>query len=116
VKKLEFAPSPYPLPAGERVNPVKLKINFLPLDGEGQGGGDFGNFFTASGRARVGGDHEFRCARSFSIIRFAIIWKCTRVAKAAIQIPAINFWLLREEELWRNPDRKAAKFEKIGSS
>jgi hypothetical protein len=24
------------------------------LTGEGQGGGDFGNFFTASGRGRVG--------------------------------------------------------------
>jgi hypothetical protein len=33
VKKLEFAPSPYPLPAGERVNLLKLIINFLPLDG-----------------------------------------------------------------------------------
>ena len=30
---MEFAPSPYPLPAGERLNPLKLIINFLPLDG-----------------------------------------------------------------------------------
>jgi hypothetical protein len=39
VNKLEFAPSPYPLPAGERVNPLKLIINFLPLDGGGAGWG-----------------------------------------------------------------------------
>jgi len=39
VKKLEFTPSPYPLPAGERVNPLKLIINFLPLDGGGAGWG-----------------------------------------------------------------------------
>jgi len=39
VKKLEFAPSPYPLPAGERVNFLKLIINFLPLDGGGAGWG-----------------------------------------------------------------------------
>jgi len=54
VKKLEFAPSPYPLPAGERVNLLKLKKIPSPLTGEGQGGGDFGDFFTASGRDRVG--------------------------------------------------------------
>jgi len=39
VKKLEFALSPYPLSAGERVNPLKLIINFLPLDGGGAGWG-----------------------------------------------------------------------------
>ena len=39
VKKLELAPSPYPLPAGERVNSLKLIINFLPLDGGGAGWG-----------------------------------------------------------------------------
>jgi hypothetical protein len=33
VKNLEFTPSPYPLPAGERVDFLKLIINFLPLDG-----------------------------------------------------------------------------------
>ena len=38
-KKLELAPSPYPLPAAERVNPLKLIINSLPLDGEGAGWG-----------------------------------------------------------------------------
>jgi hypothetical protein len=27
------SPSPYPLPAGERANFLKLIINFLPLDG-----------------------------------------------------------------------------------
>ena len=35
VKKLEFAPSPSPLPAGERVNLLKLKRNSPPLTGEG---------------------------------------------------------------------------------
>jgi len=39
VKKLEFAPSPYPLPVGEMVNPLKLIIKFLPLDGGGAGWG-----------------------------------------------------------------------------
>ena len=32
---MELAPSPYPLPAGERVNSLNLIINFLPLDGGG---------------------------------------------------------------------------------
>ena len=55
VKKLEYSPSPYPLPRGERVNILKLKRNILPLDGGGMGGGEIGDFFTPSGRERVGG-------------------------------------------------------------
>jgi hypothetical protein len=39
VKKWEFAPSPYHLPVREMVNPLKLIINFLPLDGGGAGWG-----------------------------------------------------------------------------
>jgi len=39
VKKLEYSPSPYPLPVGERVNLLNLIINFLPLDGGGAGWG-----------------------------------------------------------------------------
>ena len=39
VKNLEFTPSPCPLPVGERVNLLKLIINFLPLDGGGAGWG-----------------------------------------------------------------------------
>jgi hypothetical protein len=46
--KLEKSPSPYPLPQGERVNFLKLKINSLPLDGGGMGGGEIRDFFTAS--------------------------------------------------------------------
>ena len=32
-----------------------------PSTGEGQGGGDFGNFFTASGRVKEGGCHFIYC-------------------------------------------------------
>jgi hypothetical protein len=58
VKKLDFAPSPYPLPAGERVNNLKLIINFLPLDGGGTGWGRKWDFFTPSGR----GEGEGECS------------------------------------------------------
>jgi hypothetical protein len=51
-KKMEYFPSPCPLPQEERVNILKWKRNFLPLDGEGEGGGDWGGFFTLSGRVR----------------------------------------------------------------
>jgi hypothetical protein len=33
VKNLEYFPSPYPLPRGERVNILILKRNSLPLEG-----------------------------------------------------------------------------------
>jgi hypothetical protein len=41
--------SPYPLPLGERGTIMKSNRNFLPLEGGGKGGGDLGDFFTASG-------------------------------------------------------------------
>jgi len=43
------SPSPYPLPLGERGTIMKSNRNFLPLEGGGKGGGDLGDFFTASG-------------------------------------------------------------------
>jgi hypothetical protein len=33
VKNLKYAPSPFPLPPGERVNILKYERNSLPLDG-----------------------------------------------------------------------------------
>jgi len=48
VKNLKYSPSSYPLPRGERANILKLKRNFLPLDGGGEGGGEIRDFFTAS--------------------------------------------------------------------
>jgi len=54
VKKSEYRPSPYPLPPGERVKIMKQEKNPLPLEGGGEGGGDLGDYFTASGgRGRI---------------------------------------------------------------
>jgi hypothetical protein len=39
VKNLEYAPSPNPLPPGERANILKYERNSLPLDGGGRGWG-----------------------------------------------------------------------------
>jgi len=49
VKNWEYCPSPYPLPPEERGNKLKKERNSLPLEREGEGGGDLGDFFTASG-------------------------------------------------------------------
>ena len=43
-------PSPYPLPPGEGGTIKKSKRNSLPLEGGRKGGGDLGDFFTASMR------------------------------------------------------------------
>jgi len=42
VKNLEYTPSPYPLPPGERLNILKKERNSLPLDGGGRGGVGWG--------------------------------------------------------------------------
>jgi hypothetical protein len=47
VKNLKYAPLPFPLPLGERVNILKYERNSLPLDGGGEGGGDVLNVFFA---------------------------------------------------------------------
>ena len=75
-KKLKYSPSPFPLPRGERVNILKYKKKFPPprrgrarvgvemrffyTFGEGEGGGDFRQFFTPSWNGGISAEALFQ--------------------------------------------------------
>jgi hypothetical protein len=55
VKKWGKASLTFPAPGRGEGKHIRIRKEIpSPLTGEGQGGGDLGNFFTPSGRARVG--------------------------------------------------------------